>query len=65
MFGNVHVAFRQIFKNLRIVVGNLRKIVRNIVISMLIYYMALSRLDFRRSLVFGGGARAPFPDSGW
>ena len=33
-------------------------------------YSRTSRLDFRRSLVsglraFGGGARAPFPNSGW
>ena len=36
MFGNERVAFRQMFENIRKVVGNLRKIVLNIIISMLI-----------------------------
>ena len=26
---------------------------------------SITRLDFHCSLVFGGGARAPFPNSGW
>ena len=34
MFGNVRVAFEQLLDNLRKVVGNLRKIIKNVDISM-------------------------------
>ena len=36
MFGNVCVAFEQFLENLRKVVGNLQKIVKNVVVSIFI-----------------------------
>ena len=51
MSENVRLSFGTIFENLRKVVGNLRKIVKNVVISMFIYYIKVSGIASGNNLI--------------
>jgi len=63
MFGYVRVALGQFLENLRKVVGNLRKIVENVVISIFMYMVAcrhgISLLVFNFIFEHSISTRAP------